>query len=242
VGEFVTHHGEIKKKEVEMNYRHTHLSRLPRCLLTVFVLFSLLFVWGAACSAPQVPSEPPVSSEPPPVPPASLQQTPPVSSAPQPIAWAADGVVSSGEYTNVNTYGDYEINWRSDEKNIYIGLKVKTSGWVALGIQPGLMMKNADIVLGYVNDGKTNISDQYSTGNFGPHQPDTELGGNNDILDFGGQEVGGYTTIEFKRALDTGDQYDHPLLKGVNKIIWAYGSDDQSKIKHVSRGYGELDL
>jgi hypothetical protein len=172
-----------------------------------------------------------------------LPQTPPVSSVPQPVAWSADGVISSsGEYTNINTYGDYEINWTSDEKYIYIGLKVKTSGWVALGIQPGLMMKDADIILGDISDGKVAVYDQFSTGNFGPHLSDTELGGINDILEFGGTETGGYTTIEFKRALDTGDEYDHPLLKGVNKIIWAYGSDDQSKIKHVSRGYGELDL
>jgi hypothetical protein len=235
-------HDAEKKKEVVRSSCQVHGSRLRSCLLAVFVVLLLLFVWGAACSPPQVPSEPSIPSEPPPSPPASLPQPPPVSSSPQPIAWSADGVVSSGEYTNINTYGDYEINWTSDEKYVYIGLKVKTNGWVALGIQPGLMMNNADIVLGDVSDGKVAVYDQFSTGNFGPHVSDTELGGTNDILEFGGTEVGGYTTIEFKRALDTGDKYDHPLLKGVNKIIWAYGSDDQSKIKHVSRGYGELDL
>jgi hypothetical protein len=220
-----------------MSSKQVYYNRLPMCLLTIFIVLLLLFVLGVACSPPQLPSEPS------PAPPSeSLPQTTPVSSAPQPIAWSADGVISSGEYTNINTYGDYEINWTSDEKYIYIGLKVKTSGWVALGIQPGTLMKNADMVLGFVSDNKTTVYDQFSTGDFGPHLSDTELGGTNDILDFGGQEVGGYTIIEFKRALDTGDKYDHPLLKGVNTIIWAYGSDDQSKIKHVSRGYGELDL
>jgi hypothetical protein len=156
--------------------------------------------------------------------------------------WTADGVISSGEYTNTKTYDDFRLNWKIDEKYIYIGLNVKTSGWVALGIQPGSGMKNADMVLGFVSNDKATCYDQFSTGDFGPHPPDTELGGTDDILEFGGKEIVGYTIIEFKRALDTGDRYDHPLLKGVNKIIWAYGSDDQTGVKHSSRGYGELDL
>jgi len=225
-----------------MRSSQVHGKRLQRCLLTVFVVLLLLLVWGVACAPPQVPSEPSLPSEPPLAPPESLPPAPPVSPAPQPGAWSADGVISSGEYTNVNTYGDYEINWSGDEEYIYIGLKVKTIGWVAFGIQPGTLMKEADMVLGFVSDDKTTVYDQFSTGDFGPHPPDTELGGTNDILEFGGKEAGGYSTIEFKRALNTGDQYDHQLLKGVNKIIWAYGSDDQSKIKHVSRGYGELVL
>src|SRR4030042_3962471 len=225
-----------------MRSSQVHGKRLQRCLLAVFVVFLLLLVWGVPCAPPQVPSEPSLPSEPPPAPPESLPPAPPVSPTPQPGAWSADGVISSGEYTNVNTYGDYEINWSGDEEYIYIGLKVKTIGWVAFGIQPGTLMKHADMVLGLVSDDKTTVYDQFSTGDFGPHPPDTELGGTNDILEFGGKEAGGYSTIEFKRALNTGDQYDHQLLKGVKKIIWAYGSDDQSKIKHVSRGYGELVL
>jgi len=76
----------------------------------------------------------------------------------------------------------------------------------------------------------------------GPHPPDTELGVTNDILEFGGSEEDGFTTIEFKRALDTGDDHDNPLSKGVNKIIWSYGSSDSPTLKHFNRGYGELNL
>jgi len=219
-----------------MSSRQTHGNRWQRYLFTGFVVFSLLFVLGAACSQPQVPSELPSS---PPVSP----QTPPDSSVPpQPAEWTADGVINDGEYTKVVAYGDYEINWSSDEQYIYIGLKVKTIGWVAVGIQPGLKMKDADMVLGFVEGGEATVSDQFSTGDFGPHKADTELGGTNDILEFGGKEMAGYTTIEFKRALNTGDKYDHPLLKGANKIIWSYGSGDQTTTKHANRGYGEIDL
>ena len=219
-----------------MSSSQAHGDRLQRCLLAGFVVLLLLFVLGAACSQPQVPSEPPPAS-----PPAS-SQTPPISSAPQPAEWSADGVITDGEYGGVGTFDDYEIHWTSDGNYIYIGMKAKTSGWLAVGTQPGTTMKDADMVLGFVSDGKATVYDLFCTGDFGPHPPDTELGGTNDILEFGGKEMGGYTTIEFKRLLDTGDKYDRPFSVGSNKIIWSYGLDDQSTIKHVNRGYGELDL
>jgi hypothetical protein len=121
-------------------------------------------------------------------------------------------------------------------------MKAKTSGWLAVGTQPGTTMKDADLVMGFVSDGKAIVYDLYSTGDFGPHPPDTELGGTNDILEFGGKEMGGYTTIEFKRLLGTGDKYDRPFSLGANTIMWSYGSDDQSTKKHVNRGLGEIDL
>ena len=82
----------------------------------------------------------------------------------------------------------------------------------------------------------------YSTGNFGPHSLDTKLGGTDNILDYNGKEEGGVTTIEFKRQLNTEDEYDILISKGINKIIWAYGSSDGLAIKHTMRGYGEINL
>jgi hypothetical protein len=218
-----------------MSSSRTHGDRLRNCLLSGFAVLLLLFILGAACS-PQVPSGPPPSSPP------TSPQTPPISTPPQPAGWTADGVISDGEYTKVAKYGDYEINWASDEEYVYIGLKVKTTGWVAFGSQPGTTMKDADLVLGFVSDGKATVYDLYSTGDFGPHLADTELGGNSDIIEFGGKEMDGYTTIEFKRLLDTGDKYDRPLSVGTNQIIWSYGSDDDSTKHHVNRGVAEIDL
>jgi hypothetical protein len=98
------------------------------------------------------------------------------------------------------------------------------------------------MILGLVKDGTAELHDQYSTGNYGPHRDDTVLGGTDDIIEFGGKEDDGFTMVEFKRKLDTGDTYDLPLSTGANKIIWAYGSQDSMEAKHSSRGYGEIDL
>ena len=114
-------------------------------------------------------------------------------------------------------------------KNINIE---RMSIWVNIG----------GMIFGFVKDGKVEVYDLYSTGNFGPHSLDTELGGTDDILNYNGKEEGGFTTIEFKRSLGTGDQYDIPIQKGVNKIIWAYGSNDSLMVKHSTRGYGEINL
>ena len=169
--------------------------------------------------------------------------TPTPQTTPTPAAgWSPDGVLSTGEYVREKTFGDFEIRWSSDDTYIYVGMKARTGGWVAMAIQPGLRMKNADMVFGFVKAGKVSVYDLFSTGDFGPHPPDTELGGTDDIVASGGREEGGYTTVEFKRRLVTGDRYDNPLSKGANKIIWAYGSDDELSLKHVDRGYGELEL
>ncbi len=156
------------------------------------------------------------------------------------VEFQADGIISPGEYKYQQKYGDYELYWFNDEENIYVGMKARTTGFVALGIQPGSGMLNADIIFSIVKDGQAEIYDMFSTGIWGPHPQDTALGGTTDITVFGGTEENGYTTIEFKRTLTTSDRYDNPLSKGNNTIIWAYGYSDDLNIQHSTRGYGVI--
>jgi hypothetical protein len=226
-----------------MTFRLVHYEGWKKMPLLYVIAIMILVIGSVSCTVPQVPtsSSAPVSTPKPSSPPVSSVPSP--SSQTTPISkWTADGVISEGEYTKVRTFGDYELRWTSDEQNIYIAIKAKTIGFVAVAVQPGSRMKDADIILGFVKDGKAEVYDLFSTGDFGPHPPDTELGGVNNLLEFGGKEESGYTTIEFKRALDTGDRYDRPLVKGSNKIIWSYGSNDSLTVKHINRGYGELEL
>ena len=172
------------------------------------------------------------------------EDLPPAKTEPEKeeVKWAADGALGDMEYLGEMSYGNYEIRWLSDDQYIYIGIRAKTTGWVAIGFDPTSGMKDADMVFGFLQGGEIVISDQFSTGTFGPHSPDTELGGTDDILEAGGKEEGGFTIIEFKRALDTGDQYDKALAEGVIKIIWAYGPDDEITKKHAVRGDGEISI
>jgi hypothetical protein len=191
--------------------------------VTLVYVLAMLILFGCAEETPS--------------PPQTLTPTPPLTED-----WSADGIIKVREYHGSNNYGDYTIHWRSDEQYIYIGMTAKTSGWVAMAFQPGSRMKDADMIFGFVNDGKVEVYDLYSTGNFGPHALDTELGGTDNILNYSGKEGGGVTTIEFKRQLRTEDEYDIPISKGINEIIWAYGSSDSLTVKHSTRGYGEINL
>lgn len=199
-------------------------------LVIAVILLALMSVF--ACSAPST------------TPRSTATPTGPSAATPSPTQalaiWSADGVISPGEYSNTDTYGNYEIHWKSDGRNIYVAMRAKTNGWFAVAFGPESRMKNADMVFGYVEDGVTNILDTFSTGDLGPHPPDVQQGGSDDILEYGGTEDGGYTTIEFKRALDTGDNYDKPLAPGKNRILWSYGSGDSVTQKHTKRGYGEI--
>jgi len=192
-------------------------------VVTILFILTILILSGCA-EETQSPSQTPMP-------------TPPLEEE-----WSSDGIIKAREYHGSNNYEDYTIHWRSDEQYIYIGMSAKTNGWISMAVQPGSRMKDADMVFGFVKDGKVEVQDLYSTGDFGPHPPDTELGGTDDILAFGGREEGGFTIIEFKRSLTTGDKYDISIQKGVNKIIWAYGSSDSSTVKHSTKGYGEIKL
>ncbi len=153
------------------------------------------------------------------------------------VEWKADGVFSPGEY--LSEYNDessgYEIRWNTDDEYIYFGIRADTEGWLAIGLEPEFRMNGADMIIGMVKEGETVITDQFSTGVFGPHIPDTELGGTNDILEYGGREEGGITVIEFKRLLATGDEFDNDVSGDSLNLIWSFGSTDDFTRKHVVR-------
>lgn len=203
----------------------------------VFLFVILLTVFIAGCS-----SAPASSTTTPPITPATTAsaQTTAATPATQSAEWSPDGVIQAGEYTGSHQYGAYSISWRTDGQFIYLGLSARTSGWVAVSLQPGTGMKDADMILGFVKDGKAEILDLYCTDNLGTHPADTELGGIHNILASGGKEEGGVTTLEFKRALSTGDKYDQAVKAGANKIMWSYGSSDNTDLKHRENGYGEI--
>lgn len=158
--------------------------------------------------------------------------------------WSADGIINIDEYANSAIYdnGNFEIYWETDAQYIYIGIKAKTIGWVALGFNTTSNLKNVDYVFGWVTNSKAAVSDEFSADYHGLHQTDKSLGGTDDINDFGGQELDGYTIIEFKRALNTGDAYDANLVPGTISIIWAYGSSDSINTIHQQRGYGQIKI
>jgi hypothetical protein len=159
-------------------------------------------------------------------------------------SWKADGVIDEGEYSNQLSLalGNLVVYWKNDQTYLYVALSAKTMSWVAIGFDPSIGMKDADMIQGLVEEGKATVLDLHSTGVYGPHPEDEELGGTDDIVSSGGKEENGFTTIEFNRRLDTGDKYDKPLSKGEVSFIWSMSDADSTSVKHSSttRGYGKL--
>jgi hypothetical protein len=157
-----------------------------------------------------------------------------------------DGVIGSSEYEFDAPLGggDFHIYWQFTGENITMAMKARSTGWIALGIDPEQIMKGADMIFGWVDSsGNARILDCYSTGKLGPHPPDIELGGTTDIVEYAGAESGGWTVIEFKRAAATSDKYDKDIeMEGKTKLIWAYGSSDNFDIKHTKRGTASVDF
>ncbi|MDF0589579.1 DOMON domain-containing protein [Candidatus Methanocrinis natronophilus] len=158
--------------------------------------------------------------------------------------WAPDGVISEGEYARKISLsgGIFEVFWKNDAETLYMAIKGETGGWVSIGFDPSVWMRDADIVIGYVDDeGEVYARDAYSTGNYGPHPPDTDLGGTDDLLEYGGSEKDGFTVIEFKRKMETGDEFDRALRSGETvNIIWGISYSDDPERRHQRAGKGKV--
>jgi len=167
-------------------------------------------------------------------------------SLPMAMSQAIDGKIDSGEYVQKAEFGggDHKLHWRFQGDKVVFAIEAKTSGWVALGIDPEQVMNGADMIFGWVvEDGQVNIIDAFATGPNGPHPPDTELGGSADVLEHGGTQRDGVTTIELSRSLHMGDRYDKEVPReGTLKVIWAYGESDDFEEFHIKAGYGTIDM
>ena len=162
------------------------------------------------------------------------------SGAPLAVPWKPEGVISPGEYSYTFTSGAgaFSAFFRVENSTLFVGINAMTRGWLAVGFGGGPGMKKSDIVIAYVlPNGTVRISDEYSTGFAGPHNPDTVYGGSEDIISYGGGEDGDFTVVEFSRRLDTGDRYDFKIpANGSFRVIWAYGRTDDFLSDHVKEG------
>ncbi len=133
------------------------------------------------------------------------------------------------------------LQWRTDENYLHIILSAPTTGWVAVGFDPQVQMQGADILIGYYN-GEAIMSDEYGNSTTG-HTADTNLGGTNDIMNISGMEEDGNTQLKFMIPLDSGDDYDNPLVPGnQHTVILAYGPSDNFTSYHTVRTIIQLTL
>ncbi len=156
-----------------------------------------------------------------------------------------DGIIEQNEYEGLTTTknGEFSLHWKIVSEFIYFALVGKTTGWVGIGIDPIGYMKNADMIFGWVTATEVIAFDAYSEGDFGPHVRDVDLGGENNIIEFGGKENSTVTVLEVKRPLRATDKYDKAIpINDTITISWAIGKDGEDNFESMPKSMGQFDL
>ncbi len=162
------------------------------------------------------------------------------------VAWTADGVITEGEYAQMQQMDDnYYAYWNTDNEYIYVGVKVKTQGWIGFGVNFNIMAGSeyyiyADMVFGQFVNGEGKVYDgyAYASSTFGA---DSLFKANDDLVASGITRDSEYTTMEFKRALNTGDDvYDCVYKPGEsNYLVWCYAKTDKM-LAWATGGNGDM--
>jgi hypothetical protein len=136
------------------------------------------------------------------------------------------------------------VAWRIDGEAVRVRVSAPTTGWVAVGFDPAAGMLDANIIIGYVDDGEVRIEDHFGTGRI-RHRPDSELGGTVDVSEASGTEQRGRTELAFTMPLDSDDPYDRVLRPGTtHAFLFAYGHDGENNVEsyRATRGGFQAEL
>ncbi|MFA5794633.1 MAG: DOMON domain-containing protein [Candidatus Brocadiia bacterium] len=139
---------------------------------------------------------------------------------------------------NKVTAAGVTMEWSLAGTNLSVKLSAATSGWVAVGFDPGAGMKDANIIIGYVKDGNAIIRDDFGTG-FGSHAPDTV----DNVTNKSGTEANGVTEISFTIPLDSADAQDKKLVSGNSyKVLLASGNSDDFSAFHTHKAVATIKI
>ena len=139
---------------------------------------------------------------------------------------------------NVTIGGDQAIfYWTIRSDFIDIAIKVRTIGWVALGIvDPGAAgMKNCDIVVGYQDSiGTSFVRDQYVNGYNVPVNDDelTPVGTSDIIRGTYVKYADGFATLAFTRKLNSTDKWDRNITLPLTFFSIAWSSSNNPSVSH----------
>lgn len=153
----------------------------------------------------------------------------------------AAGFAAAGEWKSTDA-GDFHLEWMVDGSNLNVKVSAPTEGWVAVGFDPSNKMKDADILIGYVEDGEVVIEDHYGNSPIS-HRSDERGDGSNDLSNIAGSERNGVTELSFTIPLNSGDSRDRVLVEGESyKVIFASHTKDKITMKHNRRTSVQISL
>nr|XP_039264402.1 DBH-like monooxygenase protein 1 [Styela clava] len=118
--------------------------------------------------------------------------------------------------------GYLKLYWKANKDTITMEVHGKTTGWIGIGFSPHGGMNGADIIVGWIKNGTTYITDRYGIENGFPPRDSQQ-----DVKLIMGKECDGWTMIRFKRSLESCDQqHDRSITADTQRVIWAFGETD----------------
>ncbi len=159
------------------------------------------------------------------------------------IGYSIDGAIGATEYAHSTEIAGVEVYWANDAAYLRVGLVAPGTGYVAIGFDPVRRMEGANLILGYVEDGKGYFRDDFGTESTA-HMADADRGGVDNIVSSAGAEWTDRTILEFIIPLDSGDEMDKPLVPGgTYTVLIAYHDlQDGFTTRHSRRGTGQIQL
>jgi len=135
--------------------------------------------------------------------------------------------------------GDFIIVWELNEAlgEIRIEMKGRTTGWISMGFADKSTMNAADYYTGSVVKGKVTLLDTWSVGKDLP--PNDKI---QSALVTGFSQDTSYTTIQFKRKLNTNDKQDWELTNTDLTMMWALAPTARFAQKHSKYGSVRVNL
>jgi hypothetical protein len=177
---------------------------------------SAAFVCGPDAYVPSPRSPPP---------PPGPQPTPTPAAASPPTTGQVEARVHSSFATSD---GAVSLSWNRTADGLSIRMVSRMTGWVAVGFNDRPLMAGADMYVGWVSrkTGAATVLDTHAVGR-SPPRVDAEHGGHNDATHLFGilDTVNGSLTVQFTRALDTGDPHDRVLTSDPVYLLWAQSNE-----------------
>jgi hypothetical protein len=135
-----------------------------------------------------------------------------------------DGAIGGGEYQVTKTMGSVTVAASlGSDRQLYLAIQAKTSGWVALGTGSG-RMDGASLFLAALQKGAPVLSEQLGKGH-GHSDAPFEL-----VSDWKLSSADGLTTLELVLPAAK-------VLSGSKlNLLWAYGNSSDLKSRHAGRG------
>ncbi|CAM9650831.1 unnamed protein product [Lampetra planeri] len=130
----------------------------------------------------------------------------------------------------------FHLSWAFDSDQIVLEARVRTRGWVGLGLSSTGKMAGSDVVIGWVDSAAaTHLVDGHVEGERSPVRDASQ-----DYKLVRLSENGTYTVMRVVRALRTCDPNDRDITEDTMRLIWACEDDDPKSEAEISY-HGPMD-